>query len=129
MALFYQQIPAAVTGGLGVGDVQSLDPVDMRGKKVVVVGMGNSGLDIASELGQRYLADKLIGRLLRQLERRVPALVARVLRPFSKPLADAVAGAASGGLGLLDQAIRGELQADASDDAFADDWDEYMVSP
>lgn len=36
------------------------DPIDMRGKKVVVVGMGNSGLDIASELGQRYLADKLI---------------------------------------------------------------------
>jgi cation diffusion facilitator CzcD-associated flavoprotein CzcO len=35
------------------------DPIDMRGKKVVVVGMGNSGLDIASELGQRYLAEKL----------------------------------------------------------------------
>ncbi len=36
------------------------DPVDMRGKKVVVVGMGNSGLDIASELSRRYLAEKLI---------------------------------------------------------------------
>lgn len=36
------------------------DPVDMRGKRVVVVGMGNSGLDIASELAQRYLAEKLI---------------------------------------------------------------------
>lgn len=35
------------------------DPVDMRGKNVVVVGMGNSGLDIASELAQRYLAKKL----------------------------------------------------------------------
>ncbi|WP_227983872.1 flavin-containing monooxygenase [Nocardia spumae] len=35
------------------------DPVDMRGKRVVVVGMGNSGLDIASELSQRFLAEKL----------------------------------------------------------------------
>lgn len=35
------------------------DPVDMRGKKVVVVGMGNSGLDIASELSQRFIAEKL----------------------------------------------------------------------
>ncbi|MFD2416898.1 flavin-containing monooxygenase [Amycolatopsis pigmentata] len=31
-------------------------PVDMRGKRVVVVGMGNSGLDIASELSHRSLA-------------------------------------------------------------------------
>ena len=36
------------------------DPIDMRGKNVVVVGMGNSGLDIASELAQRYLAKELI---------------------------------------------------------------------
>lgn len=36
------------------------DPVDMRGKRVVVVGMGNSGLDIASELSQRFLARRLI---------------------------------------------------------------------
>ncbi|MGW4478618.1 flavin-containing monooxygenase [Rhodococcus triatomae] len=35
------------------------DPIDMRGKNVVVVGMGNSGLDIASELSQRFLAAKL----------------------------------------------------------------------
>ncbi len=35
------------------------DPIDMRGKNVVVVGMGNSGLDIASELSQRFLAKKL----------------------------------------------------------------------
>ncbi|WP_280404895.1 flavin-containing monooxygenase [Nocardia brasiliensis] len=35
------------------------EPVDMRGKRVVVVGMGNSGLDIASELSQRFLAAKL----------------------------------------------------------------------
>ncbi|WP_280348384.1 flavin-containing monooxygenase [Nocardia neocaledoniensis] len=35
------------------------DPIDMRGKRIVVVGMGNSGLDIASELSQRFLAAKL----------------------------------------------------------------------
>ncbi|MFD4456420.1 flavin-containing monooxygenase [Nocardia sp. NPDC058480] len=35
------------------------DPIDMRGKRIVVVGMGNSGLDIASELSQRFLASKL----------------------------------------------------------------------
>ncbi|RDI53246.1 flavin-containing monooxygenase [Nocardia mexicana] len=35
------------------------DPIDMRGKRIVVVGMGNSGLDLASELSQRYLAEKL----------------------------------------------------------------------
>ncbi|MRH87837.1 NAD(P)-binding protein [Nocardia sp. SYP-A9097] len=34
------------------------DPIDMRGKRIVVVGMGNSGLDIASELSQRFIASK-----------------------------------------------------------------------
>lgn len=34
------------------------DPIDMRGKRIVVVGMGNSGLDIATELSQRFIADK-----------------------------------------------------------------------
>ena len=33
------------------------DPVDMRGKRVVVVGMGNSALDIASELSHRAIAE------------------------------------------------------------------------
>jgi cation diffusion facilitator CzcD-associated flavoprotein CzcO len=35
------------------------DPVDLRGKRVVVVGMGNSAMDIASELSQRHLAARL----------------------------------------------------------------------
>lgn len=35
------------------------DPVDMIGKTVVVVGLGNSAVDIASELGQRTLAKRL----------------------------------------------------------------------
>ena len=34
-------------------------PVDMVGKRVVIVGLGNSAVDIASELGQRPLAAKL----------------------------------------------------------------------
>ncbi len=32
-------------------------PVDMRGKRVVVVGMGNSALDIASEVSHRSIAE------------------------------------------------------------------------
>jgi len=35
------------------------DPVDMRGKNIVVVGMGNSAMDIASELAQRPIAGNL----------------------------------------------------------------------
>ena len=35
-------------------------PVDLRGKTVVVVGMGNSAMDVASELSQRPIAGKLI---------------------------------------------------------------------
>lgn len=33
------------------------DPIDMHGKRVVVVGMGNSGLDIASELSSRTISE------------------------------------------------------------------------
>jgi cation diffusion facilitator CzcD-associated flavoprotein CzcO len=36
------------------------DPVDVRGKTVVVVGLGNTAVDIASELGQRSLETRLI---------------------------------------------------------------------
>jgi cation diffusion facilitator CzcD-associated flavoprotein CzcO len=35
------------------------DPVDLRGKNVVVVGMGNSAMDIACELSQRPMARNL----------------------------------------------------------------------
>lgn len=35
------------------------DPVDMRGKRVIVVGMGNSGMDLASELSARWMAATL----------------------------------------------------------------------
>ena len=35
------------------------EPVDCRGKRILVVGMGNSAMDIASELSHRGLADKL----------------------------------------------------------------------
>lgn len=35
------------------------DPVDMRGKNIIVVGMGNSGMDLASELSHRSIANKL----------------------------------------------------------------------
>ena len=36
------------------------DPIDMVGKRVVVVGLGNSAVDIASELAQRPIAARLI---------------------------------------------------------------------
>lgn len=35
-------------------------PIDMIGKRVLVVGMGNSAVDIASELGQRSLTARLL---------------------------------------------------------------------
>ena len=35
------------------------EPVEMLGKRVVVVGLGNSAVDIASELSQRPMAEKL----------------------------------------------------------------------
>ena len=35
------------------------DPIDMRGKRVLVVGMGNSAMDIASELSPRHISEKL----------------------------------------------------------------------
>lgn len=36
------------------------DPLDLRGKTIVVVGLGNTAVDIASELGQRSLDTRLI---------------------------------------------------------------------
>ncbi|WP_024794462.1 flavin-containing monooxygenase [Tomitella biformata] len=35
------------------------EPVDMRGKNVMVVGMGNSGLDITSEISHRSIAKRV----------------------------------------------------------------------
>lgn len=35
------------------------EPVEMRGKNIIVVGMGNSAMDIASELSHRSIAKKL----------------------------------------------------------------------
>jgi hypothetical protein len=39
--------------------IDPFEPIDMRGKRVLVVGMGNSAMDIASELSQRPIASKL----------------------------------------------------------------------
>ncbi|HWJ80678.1 MAG TPA: NAD(P)-binding domain-containing protein [Nocardioides sp.] len=39
--------------------INPFEPVEMRGKRVIVVGMGNSAMDIASELSSRWMAEKL----------------------------------------------------------------------
>ncbi len=39
--------------------VNPFEPIEMRGKRVIVVGMGNSAMDIASELSSRWMAAKL----------------------------------------------------------------------
>lgn len=39
--------------------VNPFEPIEMRGKRVIVVGMGNSAMDIASELSSRWMAEKL----------------------------------------------------------------------
>ncbi|MBJ7356542.1 NAD(P)-binding domain-containing protein [Nocardioides sp.] len=39
--------------------VSPFEPVEVRGKRVVVVGMGNSAMDIASELSSPWMADTL----------------------------------------------------------------------
>jgi hypothetical protein len=36
------------------------DPIDMRGKNIVVVGMGNSAMDVACELSQKPIAKRLM---------------------------------------------------------------------
>jgi cation diffusion facilitator CzcD-associated flavoprotein CzcO len=39
--------------------VSPFEPVEIRGKNVVVVGMGNSAMDIASELSAPWMAARL----------------------------------------------------------------------
>jgi glycine/D-amino acid oxidase-like deaminating enzyme len=39
--------------------VNPFEPIEMRGKRVIVVGMGNSAMDIASELSSPWMAKKL----------------------------------------------------------------------
>ena len=38
--------------------VNPFDPIEMRGKRVIVVGMGNSAMDIASELSAPWMASR-----------------------------------------------------------------------
>ncbi|WP_235736044.1 flavin-containing monooxygenase [Nocardioides alcanivorans] len=39
--------------------INPFEPVEMRGKRVIVVGMGNSAMDLGSELSSRWMASKL----------------------------------------------------------------------
>ncbi|MFP4002694.1 MAG: flavin-containing monooxygenase [Alphaproteobacteria bacterium] len=39
--------------------IDPTDPIDMRGKRIVLVGFGNSALDLACELGSKTLTEKV----------------------------------------------------------------------
>lgn len=39
--------------------INPFEPIEMRGKRIIVVGMGNSAMDLGSELSSRWMAEKL----------------------------------------------------------------------
>jgi cation diffusion facilitator CzcD-associated flavoprotein CzcO len=77
------------------------DPLDLRGKRVLVVGIGNSAVDITSELSRKGVAEKvfistrsgawvmpkyLFGRPLGQVVKTTPHLPVKLQRLLAKPL-------------------------------------------
>jgi cation diffusion facilitator CzcD-associated flavoprotein CzcO len=77
------------------------DPIDMHGKRVLVVGIGNSAVDIVSELSRKGVAEKvfistrsgawvmpkyLFGKPLGQLVKTSPHLPVKLQRWLARPL-------------------------------------------
>ena len=77
------------------------DPVDLRGKRVLVVGIGNSGVDITSELSRKGVAEKVfistrsgawvipkyfLGRPFDTIVKINPRVPLKLQRFFAKPL-------------------------------------------
>lgn len=58
----YPQFEGTFTGSIIHSHqyIDPFDPIDMRGKRVLVVGIGNSAVDIASELSNKSLAEQVI---------------------------------------------------------------------
>jgi cation diffusion facilitator CzcD-associated flavoprotein CzcO len=87
--------------------IDPTDPVDLRGKRVLVVGIGNSGVDIVSELSRKGVSDQVFistrsgawvmpkyvfGRPIDQVVHTIPWLPLGLQRRVAGALARLIAG-------------------------------------
>jgi cation diffusion facilitator CzcD-associated flavoprotein CzcO len=87
--------------------IDTTDPLDLRGKRVLVVGIGNSGVDIASELSRKGVAEEVFistrsgawvmpkyafGKPVDQIVATIPWLSLKLQRRLVQPLPRIIAG-------------------------------------